>query len=128
MLGADDGPNVDGFYVPSTNQNKKQKRQAKNDATPHVPAEKLRTSADVFNRLMWDPQLDQDDYVIGYEDRFAGVKEMPMRSWKKEVEDEAFIPLHRVVHFRRKSDGNVVWDRRTKIDHVFGSGVLARTH
>lgn len=59
--------------------------------TPYLLAEKLRTSSDVYNRLMWDPQLDQNDYSIGYEDRFDGVKEVALKSWKRNVEDEAFV-------------------------------------
>jgi len=53
------------------------------------------------------------------------VKEMPLGSWKREVEDEAFIPFHRVVYFRRKSDNVLVWDRKTKTDLLFGSGATA---
>jgi uncharacterized protein (UPF0248 family) len=83
---------------------------------------KLRTSTDVYNRLMWDDNIDRSDYMIGYEDRFVGVMEMPLTSWKREVEDEAFVPFHRVVHFRRMSDGVVVWNRRKRVDLVFGSG------
>jgi uncharacterized protein (UPF0248 family) len=55
------------------------------------PKTKLRTSTDVFNRLMWDPVISKEDYVIGYEDRFLGVKEMPLSNWKREVEDEEFV-------------------------------------
>lgn len=58
---------------------------------------------------MWDPTVSSTDYVIGYEDRFKGkmffpfnvsisiwiyvlgVKEIPLGSWKREVEDEAFV-------------------------------------
>lgn len=110
---------------------KKIKKGRKKERTPPLPpgvgtAGKLRSSADVYNRLMWDASANADDYLIGYEDRFKGVKEMPLTSWKREVEDEAFvralvrdgiwltmgqIPFHRVVHFRRKSDGVTVWDR-----------------
>jgi uncharacterized protein (UPF0248 family) len=99
------------------------------DATNAVTAKptqarggKLRTSADVYNRLMWDPHADRADYAVGYEDRFVGVMEMPLTNWKREVEDEAFVPFHRVVHFRRVSDGMLVWDRRNRVDMVFGSG------
>jgi len=67
------------------------KKQAKSKSTPYLPATKLRTSSDVYNRLMWDPAVSKEDYVIGYEDRFKGVKEMPLGSWKREVEDEAFV-------------------------------------
>jgi len=101
------------------------KKKSKDRVTPRLLAAKLRTSSDVFNRLMWDPSVSSVDYMIGYEDRFKGVKEMPLCSWKREVEDEAFIPFHRVVHFRRKSDNVFVWDRKSKTDLVFGSGVKA---
>ena len=40
---------------------------------------------------MWDPSVSSGDYVIGYEDRFKGVKETPLGAWKREVEDEAFV-------------------------------------
>ncbi|KAH8836019.1 hypothetical protein DL96DRAFT_1576408 [Flagelloscypha sp. PMI_526] len=83
---------------------------------------KLRTSIDVLNRLLWDPDIKSSDFVVGYEDRFRGVMEMPITSWKREIEDEAFIPLHRIVYFRRKSDDVRVWDRKTRKDLLFGSG------
>ena len=60
-------------------------------STSHLPAAKLRTSSDVYNRLMWDPSVSKEDYVIGYEDRFKGTRETPLTSWKREVEDEAFV-------------------------------------
>ena len=63
--------------------------------TAHVPAAKLRTSSDIYNRLMWDPAISKEDYVIGYEDRFKGTKEVPLSAWKREVEDEAFVSNNR---------------------------------
>ncbi|KAL5488244.1 hypothetical protein ACEPAI_6352 [Sanghuangporus weigelae] len=45
-------------------------------------------------------------------------------SRSKQIEDENFITSHRNVHFRCKSTGELLWDRRTKLDRVFGSGVL----
>jgi len=77
----------------------------------------------VYNRLMWDPQAgNRDDFVIGYEDRFKGIQEIVIADWKREVEDLEFIPFHRLVYFRRKSDDVIIWDRRSKVDLVFGSG------
>lgn len=85
-------------------------------------ATRLRTAADVINRLRWDPALDESDYIVGYEDRFLGAKEKPLESWKSDQTDEEFIPQHRILYFKRASDGEVVWERRTRIDKVFGSG------
>ena len=88
-----------------------------------VKTGKLRPSHDVFNRLFWDERYSVEDYLVGYEDRFKGVKEMVLASWKRECTDEEFIPFHRVVYFREKGvDGKIIWDRRTRIDLIFGSG------
>ena len=84
---------------------------------------KLRPSHEVYNRLLWDQRYSVEEYLVGYEDRFKGVKEMPLTSWKRELSDEEFIPFHRVVYFREKGiNGKFVWDRRTRVDLIFGSG------
>ncbi|KAK8051443.1 hypothetical protein PG993_002828 [Apiospora rasikravindrae] len=84
---------------------------------------KFRSSADVISRLRWDPNLDSGDFIVGYEDRFLGAKERALDLWKSEQTDEEFIPQHRVLYFKRKSDGVVVWDRKARRDMLFGSGV-----
>ncbi|KZT35560.1 hypothetical protein SISSUDRAFT_1064361 [Sistotremastrum suecicum HHB10207 ss-3] len=89
-------------FVSSKRQLKKKKKKRGSDpvnssstevgATPSASTSKLRTSADVYNRLMWDPYSgDKGDFVIGYEDRFEGVMEIGILNWKREVEDEAFV-------------------------------------
>ncbi|KAJ7123747.1 hypothetical protein C8R44DRAFT_875908 [Mycena epipterygia] len=106
---------------------KKKAIAAKAKTTSHTPAaSKLRTSADVMNRLLWDSTISQDEHVVGYEDRFLGIKESPLSNWiLKEVEHESFIPQHRIIYFKRVTDGEIVWDRRKKIDLIFGSGLGA---
>lgn len=88
---------------------------------------KLRPASDVLNRLRWDPSLDPSDYIIGYEDRFLGAKETGLEKWKTEQTDEEFIPQHRILYFKKKGgDGryeDIVWERATRIDKVFGSGL-----
>ena len=84
---------------------------------------KFRTAQDVIKRLRWDPHLDRSDFVVGYEDRFLGAREKPLEMWKSEQTDEEFIPQHRILYFRRRSDDAIVWDRRTRKDDIFGSGV-----
>lgn len=85
-------------------------------------AGKLRTAVDVMNRLRWDPSLDSEDYIVGYEDRFVGAQERALGAWKTEQTDEEFIPQHRILYYKRKSDGVVVWEKKTRKDHIFGSG------
>jgi uncharacterized protein (UPF0248 family)/endonuclease/exonuclease/phosphatase family metal-dependent hydrolase len=84
----------------------------------------LRPAQDIISRIHWDPAMSVDDFVIGYEDRFVGVKEIPLGKWKSEQTDEEFIPRHRIVWVRRKAEGGEkVWDRRKRVDLIFGSGV-----
>ncbi|KAI0555315.1 hypothetical protein F4679DRAFT_578702 [Xylaria curta] len=84
---------------------------------------KFRSSADVINRIRWDPNMDSGDYIVGYEDRFLGTKERALDAWKSEQTDEEFIPQHRILYFKRKSDGIVAWDRKERRDTIFGSGI-----
>ncbi|KAL6881525.1 hypothetical protein J3F83DRAFT_61440 [Trichoderma novae-zelandiae] len=85
-------------------------------------AGKLRSAVDALNRIRWDPGMDSSDYVVGYEDRFVGAQEKALDNWRTEQTDEEFIPQHRILYFKRKSDGVVVWDRRARVDAIFGSG------
>jgi uncharacterized protein (UPF0248 family) len=106
---------------------KKKKGQAarKQIATVDLRADKtkkFRTAADAINRIRWDPQLDSSDFLVGYEDRFIGPQEKELDAWKGEQTDEEFIPQHRILYFKRKSDGKLVWDRRTRWDELFGNG------
>jgi len=110
----------------SRRQYKAQSR--KKPSTPHQPAPKLRTSSDVYNRLIWDSSSgDPNDFAIGYEDRFLGLKEISLSAWKRDTSDKEFvsglflsdhcganfyeIPFHRIVYFRQKSNDCIVWDR-----------------
>jgi uncharacterized protein (UPF0248 family) len=103
-------------------------QRPKPTATP-LSSAKLRPASDVLHRLRWDPSLDPADYIIGYEDRFLGAKETGLERWKTEQTDEEFIPQHRILYFKKKGGedgkGEIVWERATRIDRVFGSGVGA---
>ena len=104
---------------------KKKKKLGSDQTLPSRPAYKgrFRSSADVISRLRWDPGMDSGDYVVGYEDRFLGIRERPLDQWKSEQTDEEFIPQHRIEYFKRRSDGVIVWDRKQRRDDIFGSGV-----
>ncbi|KAJ7600539.1 hypothetical protein C8J56DRAFT_813343 [Mycena floridula] len=121
---ADDSPSES--MSPLSASQRKRLLDAKKTRSGYVPSPtKLRTSTDVLNRLLWDPTSNKDNFVIGYEDRFVGIKECALSAWSRELENEAFIPLHRIVYFKRTTDGIVVWDKRSKIDLIFGSGLGA---
>lgn len=82
------------FVAVSAKQSKKNMhQQVKGNSNSFVPATKLRTSIDVFNRLLWDRSFNPENYIIGYEDRFTGIKEIPLTSWKRDIDHEEFVSL-----------------------------------
>jgi len=103
-------------------------QRPKPTSTP-VSTSKLRPASDVLNRLRWDPHLDPADYIIGYEDRFLGARETSLEKWKTEQTDEEFIPQHRILYFKKQGGddgkGEIMWERMTRIDRIFGSGAGA---
>ncbi|KAI8624294.1 DUF455 domain-containing protein [Xylariaceae sp. FL1651] len=119
---SDDGERSDPGALSSRS---KPKRKVTTTSLPTRPAYsgKFRSSADVINRIRWDPDMHSSDYIVGYEDRFLGTKERALDMWKSEQTDEEFIPQHRILYFKRKSDEVVVWDRKERRDIVFGSGI-----
>lgn len=76
----------------------------------------LRPIQDVVWRLRYDAAFDASRFVVGYEERFAGGRETPLLDFLGASE----IPWHRIVYL--KVGDLVVWDRKLRIDLVFGSG------
>lgn len=90
---------------------------------PNRPS--LRPAKDILSRIRHDPALDDDEFIVGYHDRHADVMEMPVTSWTGggDFTEEEWIPQHRILYFRRKGEhGEKVWDRKERIDLLFGSG------
>ncbi|KAH8736645.1 hypothetical protein BGZ61DRAFT_470180 [Ilyonectria robusta] len=125
-----DDDDVDAEQPPRGAEGRLNKKAAAQGSKTPTPIKapglgKFRTAADVLNRLRWDGSLDINDYVVGYEDRFTGAQEKAVGQWKSEQTDEEFIPQHRILYFKRKSDGTIMWERRSRIDDIFGSGIKA---
>ncbi len=78
----------------------------------------MRTAEDVFNRITWDEKYDHSTTLVGYSDRFYGIKEAKFETWlKRRDPTRLFIPWHRVQYFKAK--GQIIWDRRTRVNLVF---------
>ncbi len=77
--------------------------------------EKLKTCQEICNRLRWDPQFDEGDFIVCYEGRYEGLSEMSLPEFRYSE-----IPWHR-VHSLKGPDG-VVWDRERRLDRISGSG------
>ncbi|KAL8763608.1 MAG: hypothetical protein Q9184_000608 [Pyrenodesmia sp. 2 TL-2023] len=106
----------------------KRVRKELNRSGPSQPAAStpLRPAQDVMNRIRHDEDLRVSDYIVGYRDRHVGIMEKAVENWSFEgVEEEEFIPLHRVVYFKRISDGHIVWHREIRVDEIFWSGISA---
>ncbi|CAF2976695.1 unnamed protein product [Rotaria sp. Silwood2] len=73
----------------------------------------------IFNRILHDKTIDRSQVIIGYEDRFTGIHEIPFNEFKKVHEHEYGVPMHRIRHF--KINGQIVWDRTQKLDILTGS-------
>ena len=85
----------------------------------------MKTAGDVISRIQWDEELSPKDFVVGYLDRFIGIveKDFTDLSWENLASVDHFvdlaIPRHRIQYF--KYHGEIVWDKRERIDRVFGS-------
>jgi len=77
--------------------------------------------SDIISRITWDSEFQRSDFIIGFVDRFEGQLEINMDNWKKESTDEDFIPQHRILYIKHVN-GEIVWDRRRRIDKIFTSG------
>ncbi|ETI19864.1 hypothetical protein G647_08878 [Cladophialophora carrionii CBS 160.54] len=113
----------------------KHKRPGKQGTTASshdTPLPKMRTaqgqsSLNIASRN-WDKDLDITEYVVGYLERFEGIKEMPAKNWISESTDEEWIPQHRIKYFKKICEGgdhDVVWDREARVDKIFGTGAGA---
>jgi uncharacterized protein (UPF0248 family) len=86
-----------------------------------MPSDKLPTSEEICNRLIWDEQYREHEYSVVYEDRFVGMQEESVstfRAGKSDVQNDAFVPWHRVWEFKHK--GVLVWDRKQRLTTIFG--------
>ncbi|MET7398623.1 RNA repair domain-containing protein [Dactylosporangium sp. NPDC005572] len=76
----------------------------------------LRPVHEVVSRIRYDATLDAGRFVVGYEERGAGIREAPLPAFVAGGD----VPWHRVQYV--KAGERTVWDRRSRVDLVFGSG------
>ncbi|CAF1686174.1 unnamed protein product, partial [Rotaria sp. Silwood1] len=86
---------------------------------------KFRGSDLIFNRILHDKTIDRSQVIIGYEDRFTGIHEIPFNEFKKVHEHEYGVPMHRIRYY--KINGQIVWDRTKRLDILTGSDQLNET-
>ncbi|UWZ34075.1 DUF504 domain-containing protein [Dactylosporangium roseum] len=76
----------------------------------------LRPVQDVVSRIRYDATLDAARFVVGYEERDAGVSAAPLPAFVAGGD----VPWHRVRYV--EAGGLTVRDRQARVDLVFGSG------
>ena len=88
----------------------------------------MKTAEDVISRIEWDDQLDSRYFRVGYVDRFIGLQEKPFTDFDFKVDLSTVsdrhskvlaIPKHRIQYF--KYNNEIVWDKETRTDLMFGS-------
>ncbi|VDP78131.1 unnamed protein product [Echinostoma caproni] len=84
----------------------------------------MRMAMDVVKRIMWDEKIPEDLITVGYEDRFLGILEKPFDEFSWEPLDSldyySFgVPEHRIQYFKYRD--TIIWDKRTRLDNVYGS-------
>ncbi|KAL8714139.1 MAG: hypothetical protein Q9220_001867 [cf. Caloplaca sp. 1 TL-2023] len=79
----------------------------------------------VMERIRNHPGFRASEYIVGYHDRHDGIMEKAFEDWSfGGVEDEDFIPTHRIERIRR-TDGHIVWDRTRRIDEIYRTGITS---
>ncbi|OQR82021.1 hypothetical protein THRCLA_11208, partial [Thraustotheca clavata] len=109
--------------TPAKAQKNKSKKSAEEEVVV-IEKKSMRTATDVIHRIMWDDQIDQTEVIVGYLDRFVGIMERNFASFNwgdiaTLSHAETAIPQHRIQYFSWR--GEVIWDKRCRMDRVFGS-------
>lgn len=106
-------------------RNETQKKKTKTEEVEtDTKKPSLKTAGDVRKRIQWDPELQKEHFTVGYLDRFSGVVEKPFTAFSWEhlsmVDlDQLAVPQHRIQYYKYK--GVKVWDKKDRLDHIFGS-------
>ena len=88
----------------------------------------MKTAEDVISRIEWDDRLDPRYFRVGYVDRFLGLQEKAFDEFDFKVDLSTIsdrhsallaIPKHRIQYF--KYNNEIVWDKETRTDLMFGS-------
>ena len=107
-------------------QNKKAQQDQLDD--PSVKKKiKLRTSLDIYNRLMHDKTLniDLNTVNIGYSDKVLGDQEMCILNWVM-IDKGGDIPMHHILYFVLNINDQTkikIWDRQQRLDRLYCSGL-----
>ncbi|KAK6993968.1 leukocyte receptor cluster member 9 [Biomphalaria glabrata] len=111
-------------------KNRTKKKKSEDEIDENQKLSPMKTADDVVKRIIWDDNLEKDDFIVGYLDRFKGLLEKSFSSFSWEdlasVDyDVLAVPKHRIQYFKYKDIK--VWDKLRRIDNVFGSAEGTKT-
>lgn len=103
---------------------RKRKEKIEETETENIKKPAMKTAEDVIKRIQWDDQLPQDEFLVGYIDRFTGIQEKYFTafSWEDLATVDytvLAIPKHRIQYFKYRDVK--IWDKNDRLDNVFGS-------
>ncbi|WAR26146.1 LENG9-like protein [Mya arenaria] len=110
--------------TPNKFQKPKARKKKPKDEVDKGKKPPMKTAIDVVKRILWDEALQSDQFLVGYMDRIDGLKEKYFNafSWEDIASVDytvLAIPKHRIQYFKYKD--TIVWDKRCRLDNVFGS-------
>ncbi|CAF1126259.1 unnamed protein product [Rotaria magnacalcarata] len=117
-------------FVPNNNNNNNNNKTAHTDEHNHEDIKKcsMKTVEDVISRIEWDNSLDKRYFRVGYIDHFLGLQEKPFNDFDFKIDLSTIsdrhtnilaIPKHRIQYFKYANE--VIWDKKSRIDLMFGS-------
>lgn len=114
----------ENFKKSSAARNNVEERSVLNDDADYIKKTSMKTSGEVVRRIQWDPEIKKENIVVGYLDRFVGLKECEFNTfdWGDIVLADLgalAIPEHRICYFKYKDE--IIWNKNTRLDNVFGS-------
>lgn len=105
-------------------RSKKRLEEKEKRETENMKKAAMKTAEDVIKRIQWDSQLPQDEFIVGYIDRFTGIQEKYFDSFSwEDISSVDYtvlaIPKHRIQYFKYRDIK--IWDKNDRLDNVFGS-------
>mmetsp|Transcript_17645 Transcript_17645/g.22432 ORF Transcript_17645/g.22432 Transcript_17645/m.22432 type:complete len:246 (-) Transcript_17645:126-863(-) len=90
------------FLAPAVQQALNLKRHSTHNPTNDTK-KRLTPSHEIYDRIKYDQSMEQENFVIGYLDRFTGIKEIAYTSFVT-LDNERFfntsVPFHRIRYYK----------------------------